>query len=106
MSREIGFRWHGHHHQATAEFRGGRLVLELGGRRIVADYAREGSTVVLRDAAGVESRVATARDARGLWLSLEGRTWLLVPESRHAGNAHHKLREIEEQEFITKRQAH
>ncbi|HWB05474.1 MAG TPA: tetratricopeptide repeat protein [Verrucomicrobiales bacterium] len=28
------------------------------------------------------------------------------PESRHAGNAHHKLREIEEQEFIAKRQAH
>jgi tetratricopeptide (TPR) repeat protein len=28
------------------------------------------------------------------------------PESRHAGNAHHKLREIEEQEFMAKRQTH
>jgi tetratricopeptide (TPR) repeat protein len=28
------------------------------------------------------------------------------PESRHAGNANHKLREIEEQEFLAKRQTH
>ena len=59
-------------------------MVEHGGRRIEWDYSRDGSMVALHDLAGVGSRVRTARDARGLWLSLRGRTWLLVPESRHA----------------------
>ncbi|HEX2747816.1 MAG TPA: hypothetical protein VHM91_07450, partial [Verrucomicrobiales bacterium] len=31
---------------------------------------------------------------------------LEFPDSRHAANAHHKLREIEEQEFLAQRQSH
>ena len=85
MSRVVAFRWGGHRHEASTEFRDGRVAVEREGSRAETEYAREGSTIVLRDSAGAESRVACARDARGLWLAVRGRTWLLVPESRHAG---------------------
>ena len=84
MSRGVIFRWGGHRYEASAEFRDGRVRLDRGGRRTEMEYARDGAAVVLRDSEGTESRVAVARDARGIWLCHRGRTWLLVPESRHA----------------------
>ena len=85
MSRPIAFRWDGRHYEASAAFREGRLALSREGGSAEWEYARDGATVVLRDAADREARVALARDARGLWLAWKGRTWLLVPESRQAG---------------------
>jgi geranyl-CoA carboxylase alpha subunit len=81
MSRARKVTWGSRPIEYAASFRDGSVSLTRDGRRLDARYQREGATVTLTidDA---PHRAFVARDARGLWVSLRGRTWLLTPEGR------------------------
>ena len=83
MSRRLRLR-----HGASAldiayERRGDRLTLQVGERRVEAEVSREGSRLDVRLDGGV-TRCAVARGKRGLWVSCEGRSWLLEEERAEA----------------------
>ena len=80
----MAFRWGGKHPEGTVTFRDGSVILERDGRTTRAAYRREGARMTLTIGAAVH-HVAAARDARGLWVSWRGRTFLLVPEGREGG---------------------
>ncbi|HET9950638.1 MAG TPA: biotin/lipoyl-containing protein [Candidatus Eisenbacteria bacterium] len=81
MSRRLSLRWGAKHVETEVAFRDGRVTLTREGRTIEASYRRDAGRVTIT--AGTETRrAATAKDARGLWVSCRGRTWLLVPEGR------------------------
>ncbi len=81
MSRRLVLRWSGKEIEASVSFRGGEVTLEHDAATIVADYQRDGAAITLRTG-GAAHRAVVAKDARGLWVSCRGRTWLLVPEGR------------------------
>jgi len=81
MSRKLALRWGGERIEGDVTFRGDHVTLIRDGRTIEADYRRDGREVAMK--VGDATRLATtAKDARGLWISCRGRTWLLVPEGR------------------------
>jgi 3-methylcrotonyl-CoA carboxylase alpha subunit len=83
VSRVVALRWGGHPLDARITLAGGSAVLETGGRRIEATVAREGAWVELMIGERAV-RAAAARDARGIWVSLEGRLYLFEVVHRHA----------------------
>jgi len=77
------------HHAGTPvmvsyERRGDHLVLDVSGRRYEADVSRDGSWFEVR-AAGRDTRCAVARGRRGVWVSCEGRSYLLEEERAESG---------------------
>jgi biotin carboxyl carrier protein len=83
MSRSLHLRHGGIPLAMTYERRGDRVRLDLGERHIEADVSREGIRfdVRLGDRA---TRCAVAKGRRGVWVSCEGRTWLLEEERPEA----------------------
>ena len=76
MSRRLRLR-HGRTPLLLAfEVKGGHIVLETGGRRIEADVSRDGSWFDVRSG-GKATRCAVSPDRRGVWVSCEGRSYLL-----------------------------
>jgi len=65
------------------ERRGDRLAVDLGGRKVEADVTREGIWLDVKTG-GKATRCAVARGKRGLWVSCEGRSWLLEEERAEA----------------------
>src|SRR3954467_7198920 len=61
------------------ERRGDHLRMDLGGRHVEADVSREGVWLDVR-LGDRTTRCAVARGRRGIWVSCEGRTWLLEEE--------------------------
>ncbi|MEK7316516.1 MAG: biotin/lipoyl-containing protein [Candidatus Eisenbacteria bacterium] len=81
MSRQLVIRWSGKAIEASLSFRGGGVRLKRDAVTIEADYQRNGAVIMLTTG-GAAHRAVVAKDARGLWISCRGRTWLLVPEGR------------------------
>ncbi len=81
MSRRLALHWSGKRLEAEVSFRDGGVTLTRDAAKVEASYRREGAWVTLT-IGGVTHRAAVAKDARGLWVSCRGRTWLLVPEGR------------------------
>jgi acetyl/propionyl-CoA carboxylase alpha subunit len=65
------------------ERRGDTLRLDVDGRTVEADVSREGFWFEVRTG-GRATRCAVARGRRGLWVSCEGRSWLLEEERAEA----------------------
>jgi len=65
------------------ERRGDHLALDRGGRKVEADVTREGAWLEVKTG-GKTTRCAVARGRRGLWVSCEGRSWLLEEERAEA----------------------
>jgi len=81
VSRRLALRWGGVTIEADVAFRADQVRLRSDGRDVEAGYRRDRGLVELT-IGGATVRAATAKDARGLWVSCRGRTWLLVPEGR------------------------
>ena len=81
MSRRLAFRWGGARGDAEFAFGKDRVALLRDGRRVEAEYRRDGGRITLT-AAGATYHATAAKNARGLWIAGRGRTWLLVPEGR------------------------
>jgi len=83
VSRTLRLR---HGTQAIAlsfQRRGDTLLLTVDGRTVEAEVSREGFWFDVR-AGGIATRCAVARGRRGLWVSCEGRSWLLEEERAEA----------------------
>jgi acetyl/propionyl-CoA carboxylase alpha subunit len=85
VSRPVVLRWDGKQFAAEATFRDGSLSLARDGRSVGAAYHREGPWITLTMGETVH-RLAVAKDARGLWVSWRGQTYLLSPEGRAGGS--------------------
>jgi acetyl/propionyl-CoA carboxylase alpha subunit len=83
MSRMLHLRHGGAPLAVSYERRGERLALDLGGRRFEAEVSRDGFWFDIRSG-GRATRCAVARGRRGLWVSCEGRSWLLEEEGLEA----------------------
>jgi acetyl/propionyl-CoA carboxylase alpha subunit len=83
MSRSLNLRHGASRVAVTYERRGDHLRLDLGGRHVEADVSREGIRFDVRLGDRV-TRCAVARGRRGVWVSCEGRTWLLEEERPEA----------------------
>jgi acetyl/propionyl-CoA carboxylase alpha subunit len=83
VSRAVSLRWNGHPVEARLTIGAGRAVLETEGRRVEAAVRRDGPWMELTIGARTV-RAASARDARGLWASLEGRLYFFEVVHRHA----------------------
>lgn len=81
MSRSLILHWGGTRIEVGIALRGETAVVTRGAAAVEARYRREGAWITLTKG-GTTERAAVARDARGLWVSCRGRTWLLVPEGR------------------------
>ncbi len=79
MSRRLVLRHGGSPLAITFERKGEGITLELDGRRYEAGVTREGPWFTVRSAGRVE-RCAVARGRRGLWVSCDGRSYLLEEE--------------------------
>lgn len=89
MSRPVALRHAGKPVGAALTLRGGSAVLERDGRRLDATVSRRGAWIdILTGSTGGTGggtvRCATARNARGIWVACEGRTYLLEIEHREA----------------------
>ena len=83
MRRRLLLRHAGAPLPLSYERKGTRLALDLGGRRFESEVTREGIWFdVLWD--GRATRCAVARGDRGVWVSCEGRSWLLEEERPEA----------------------
>jgi len=83
VSRTLRLR---HGTQALAlsfQRRGDTLLLTVDGRTVEAKVSREGFWFDVRTG-GSATRCAVARGRRGLWVSCEGRSWLLEEERAEA----------------------
>jgi len=60
----------------TYERKGERIALDFGDRHLDADVTRDGSWFTV-GSGGKKTRCAVARGRRGVWVSCEGRTYLL-----------------------------
>lgn len=78
------FRWGGARVEAGVSFAKGAVTVSREGGEVEATYAREGRAITLArpGEGGRPRRALVAKDARGLWIACDGRTWLLVPEAR------------------------
>jgi acetyl/propionyl-CoA carboxylase alpha subunit len=83
MSRKLLLRHGGAPLALTYERKGGRLTLDLGGRRFEADVSHKGIWFEVHSG-GRATRCAVARGRRGLWVSCEGGSWLLEEERPEA----------------------
>lgn len=83
MSRHVGLRYGGKPLDARLTLRGGEALLSREVGSVEATVSRDGPWIELRGGEGT-ARAATARDARGIWVSLEGRVYLFEIEHRHA----------------------
>jgi len=79
VSRRLLLRHGGTPLALTYERKGGRLALDLEGRRFEADVSREGIWFDVRSG-GRATRCAVARGRRGLWVTCEGQSFLLEEE--------------------------
>jgi len=79
LSRRLLLRHAGTPIPLAYERKGARLTLDLGGRRFEADVTREGVWFEVRSERR-STRCAVARGRRGVWVSCEGRSWLLEEE--------------------------
>ncbi len=88
MSRPAALRFHGKPVGGRLTLRGGNAVLErTDDGRIEAAIARDGPWIEVRIGGRDAARAACARDARGVWVALEGRVYLFEVEHAHAGPA-------------------
>jgi len=85
MSRPVALRHAGKPIAGALSLRAGAAVLELDGTRTEAQVKREGPWIEMRSGQGIV-RAATARNARGIWVALEGRVYLFEVEHRHASS--------------------
>jgi len=83
MSRRLLLRHAGTPLPLSYERKGSRLALDVGGRRFEAEVTREGVWFDVRSD-GRATRCAVARGKRGVWVSCEGRSWLLEEERPEA----------------------
>jgi biotin carboxyl carrier protein len=83
MSRSLHFQYGTAALGITYERRGDHLRFDRDGRQVEADVSREGIRIDVRlgDRA---TRCAVARGRRGVWVTCEGRTWLLEEERPEA----------------------
>jgi biotin carboxyl carrier protein len=89
MSRTLVLRHGGVPLAISYERKGERLVLDREGRRFEADVSRDRFWFEVKSGGRV-TRCAVARDRRGVWVSCEGRTFLLEedrPEAAAQGKA-------------------
>lgn len=87
MSRRLDLRHGAAPLAATYERKGRRLALDAYGRRFEADVTRDGFWFHV-ESDGRVTRCAVARGPRGIWVSCEGRSYLLEeerPESATSG---------------------
>ena len=83
VSRTIVFRWGSTRVTTDVSFAKDGVTVSCEGRSAEARYTREGRAISLtRPGDPTPRRALVAKDARGFWISCEGRTWLLVPEGR------------------------
>lgn len=82
MSRAVTLRWNGRPVEARVTLGSGTATLEIDGRRLEASVKREGPWIELADGARA-TRAASARDARGTWISIEGRVYRFEAVHRH-----------------------
>lgn len=91
MSRPAALRFHGKPAGGRLTLRGGNAVLErTDDGRIEAAIARDGPWIEVRisgPAGRDAARAACVRDARGVWVALDGRVYLFEVEHAHAGPA-------------------
>ena len=83
MSRRLALRHDGTPLAISFERKGERFALDLEGRRFEADVVRDGFWFTVRSG-GKATRCAVARGRRGVWVSCEGRTYLLEHERPEA----------------------
>ncbi len=83
MNRTLALRRGGDPVTVPYERKGNRIALELGDRRFEADVTREGLWFEVRSGGGT-TRCAVARGRRQVWVSCEGRTYLLEEEHPEA----------------------
>jgi len=83
LSRRLLLRHGGSALDLSYERKGNRITLDLGGRSYEADVSREGIWLEVREGARA-TRCAVARGKRGLWVSCEGRSFLLEEERPEA----------------------
>jgi acetyl/propionyl-CoA carboxylase alpha subunit len=83
VSRRLALRHGGTPLALTYERKGERIALDLEGRAFEAEVTREGIWLEVREGARA-TRCAVARGKRGLWVSCEGRSYLLEEERPEA----------------------
>ncbi|HYR52745.1 MAG TPA: biotin/lipoyl-containing protein [Candidatus Dormibacteraeota bacterium] len=76
MTRRLALRRGGTPVAVPYERKGGRIVLDLGDRRFEAEVKREGLWFRVRSGESA-TRCAVARGRRQIWVSCEGRTYVL-----------------------------
>lgn len=87
MSRPAALRYQGKSVGGRLTVRGGAAVLDRGeGGKLEAEITRDGPWIEI-EMAGRSTRAACARDARGVWVTLQGRVYLFEVEHAHAGAA-------------------
>jgi len=74
-------QWGGTRIEATVAFRGGIATVTRDDASVDALYRREGAWITLT-IGDVTHRAAVSKDARGVWITCRGRTWIIVPEGR------------------------
>jgi biotin carboxyl carrier protein len=89
MSRPAALRFHGQPVGGRLTLRGGTAVLERSaGGKLEAEIIRDGPWIEIKMTGRSDSaRAASARDARGVWVALQGRVYLFEVEHAHAGAA-------------------
>jgi len=76
VSRRLALRRGGAAVTVPYERKGERIILDLGNRRFEAEVKREGSWFRVRSGESA-TRCAVARGRRQMWVSCEGRTYVL-----------------------------
>lgn len=84
MSR-LSLTWMGRAVEAELELRPPRAVLTRDGRRVEAVLRRSGSWIEVEHG-GRATRCAAVVSSRGVWVSLEGRTYVLERAHREAAD--------------------
>jgi 3-methylcrotonyl-CoA carboxylase alpha subunit len=85
MSR-LALRWEGRTVEADLELRGGHAALAREGRRIEAEVRRVDDWIEIRSGDRV-ARCGAAATPRGVWVALDGRSYLLERVHREAAAA-------------------
>ncbi len=83
MTRKLTLRHAGAPLEIAYERKGERIAVQRGDRRFEADVSRDGHWFVVRSKEGA-TRCAVARGKRRIWVSCEGRTFVLEEERPEA----------------------
>jgi biotin carboxyl carrier protein len=87
VSRPAALRYHGKSVGGRLTLRGGAAVLDRGeSGKLEAEITRDGPWIET-EMAGKRARAACAKDARGVWVALQGRVYLFEMEHAHTGAA-------------------